>query len=449
MGCTSCGTSSSGSCTTGCGKLDIHDWLGNMSRPLSPFDAVEVRFKGGRKEIFRNTHNLEVYTGDVVVVEAQSGHHMGEITMQGELVRLQLKKKKIKYNDDLPVIYRKASEKDVEKFEQARNRELPTLYRSREIIQDQQLGMKLSDVEYQADNTKATFFYSAEDRVDFRELIKVLASEFKIRVEMKQISLRQEASRLGGIGSCGRELCCSTWLTDFKNVSTSAARYQNLSLNPAKLSGQCGRLKCCLNYELDTYLQVIKEIPKADKPLKTEMGLAFHQKTDIFKKMMWFSYEGDNNWVALKADRVKEIIEINKKGEKVYSLEINEEELIIETTINSDLLELDRKLQKKQPSKQRNKRNRNKGSNNTPQEPRNKRPNNKKNKPEREQKENKPNNQKKNRPRAKKTVDTKVSQTKNTNTTDNAKKEQRTNRPKRQNVTQNKKANNKKDEGNK
>lgn len=243
------GCKNNGGCSTGgCNKMNVFDWLSNMDLPAdSPkFEIVEVRFKGGRKEFFRNSSNLPLVTGDAVIVDVPNGHHLGHVSLMGELVKLQMKKRKItEDSEEVRAIYRIASEKDIEKYEEVKAREMPTMFRTRQLIQEQKLEMKLSDVEYQADNTKATFFYSAEDRVDFRELIKVLAAEFKIRVEMRQISLRQEAGRLGGIGSCGRELCCSTWLTDFKSVSTSAARYQNLSLNPSKLSGQCGRLKCC------------------------------------------------------------------------------------------------------------------------------------------------------------------------------------------------------------
>ncbi|ABG57583.1 conserved hypothetical protein [Cytophaga hutchinsonii ATCC 33406] len=292
---------------------------------LPAFDIIEVRFKNGRKEFFRNTKSLELYAGDPIVVEVQSGHHIGYVSMQGEIVRLQMKKKNVLNNDDIKAIYRKATQKDLEKFEQAKNREASSLYRTREIIVDQKLGMKLSDVEFQADNTKVTFYYSAEDRVDFRELIKMLAGEFKVRIEMKQISLRHEAARLGGIGSCGRELCCSTWLTDFKNVNTSAARYQNLSLNPSKLSGQCGRLKCCLNYELDTYLNALKGIPEVEVPLKTAMGNATLQKTDIFKRIMWFGFQDETTWFPLQVERVIEIIEMNKAGKTPATLESNEE----------------------------------------------------------------------------------------------------------------------------
>ena len=327
-GCsTKSGGCSSGGCSSGgCNKLNSFDWLGNMELDSLPvFDIVEIRFKNGRKEFFRNSKSLELYAGDAVVVEVQSGHHIGYVSMQGEIVRLQMKKKNVLNNDDIKTIYRKATQKDLEKFEQAKNREASSLYRTREIIVDQQLGMKLSDVEFQADNTKVTFYYSAEDRVDFRELIKMLAGEFKVRIEMKQISLRHEAARLGGIGSCGRELCCSTWLTDFKNVNTSAARYQNLSLNPSKLSGQCGRLKCCLNYELDTYLDALKGIPEVEVPLKTAMGNATLQKTDIFKRIMWFGFQDETTWFPLPVERVTEIIEMNKAGKTPATLESNEE----------------------------------------------------------------------------------------------------------------------------
>ena len=239
------GCENNGACGTGgCNKMNVFDWLSNMDVPtFSKYNVVEVKFKGGRKEYFRNVNQVELYAGDPVIVDVPSGHHLGFVSLQGELVRLQLLKKGIKDNDEIKTIYRKANDKDLEKHEQAVARDYPTMYRSREIVKELKLNMKLSDVEYQSDNTKAIFYYSSDDRVDFRELIKTLAGEFKVRIEMKQISLRQEAARVGGIGVCGRELCCSTWLTDFKNVTTSAARYQNLSLNPVKLSGQCGRLK--------------------------------------------------------------------------------------------------------------------------------------------------------------------------------------------------------------
>ena len=312
------------------------------------FDVVEVRFKNGRKDFFRNEKHLDIVTGDPVVVDVPGGHHIGYVSLQGELVRLQMAKKGANDNEDVRRIYRKASIRDLERWEEARNKELPTLYRTKVIIQEQKMGMKLTDVEYQADGTKATFFYSADDRVDFRELIKILALEFRIRIEMRQISLRQEAGRIGGIGVCGRELCCSTWLSEFKSVSTQAARYQNLSLNPGKLSGQCGRLKCCLNYELDTYMEALKDIPQVDEALLTAYGKATLQKTDIFRKIMWFGYDDDNNWHAVSVERVHEIMEMNKKGEKPTSLAEDKIENPFEIpSANSDLAAMDKKFSKK------------------------------------------------------------------------------------------------------
>lgn len=378
MGCSTCATkaadgsvsgcNNNGACGTGgCNKMNVFDWLSNMDLPVvDKFDIVEIRFKNGRKEFFKNTQALELTTGEPVVVDVPNGHHIGYVSLQGELVRLQMQKKKINVDsDEIRSIYRVATLKDLEKLESVKNREMPTLFRTREIIHQLKLGMKLTDVEYQADNTKATFYYSAEDRVDFRELIKVLAGEFKIRVEMRQISLRQEAGRLGGIGSCGRELCCSTWLSDFKTVSTSAARYQNLSLNPSKLSGQCGRLKCCLNYELETYMDALKGIPNTDA-VETEKGKARLLKTDIFKKTMWFGYTGENTWHPVEASRVKEIIALNKEGKKpvtLYEDEFGMEQAEIQT-LNSDLERLDKKFKDKGKGKgksnNRNKKRRNK-----------------------------------------------------------------------------------------
>ena len=364
MACGSCGVDSgdvkgcqsNGGCQTGgCNKLNTFDWLSNMEGAINRFDIVEVRFKNGRKDFFRNTHQLDLTTGDAVVVDVPNGHHIGHVSLQGELVRLQMKKKSVKDNDDVKSIYRIASVKDIEKFRQAKKREESTLYRTREIIQNLKLGMKLTDIEYQADNTKATFYYSADDRVDFRELIKILAGEFRIRIEMRQISLRQEASRLGGVGSCGRELCCSTWLTDFATVTTQAARYQNLSLNPSKLSGQCGRLKCCLNYELETYIEALEDIPQVEKAIQTGAGPAFLQKTDIFRKIMWFSFKDENTWHPVGTDRVHEILEMNASGKKPDTLLDNE---VIEepvASLNSDLVAMDKKFRKGHKNK-RNKR---------------------------------------------------------------------------------------------
>ncbi len=364
-GCSSCSTTSgtSGGCnnngtcgTSDCNKMNSFDWLSHMGIPsIDKFDIVEVKFKGGRKDYYRNVDHLHLTTGDPVVVDVPNGHHLGYISLQGELVRLQMQKRKIKDDDNILRIYRLANQKDIEKWEEAKNREIPTLYRSKQIIDELGLQMKLSDIEYQADNSKATFYYSADDRVDFRELIKILASEFKIRVEMRQISLRQEAGRIGGIGICGRELCCSTWIHDFKSVSTAAARYQNLSLNPSKLSGQCGRLKCCLNYELDTYMAALEDIPQIEKPLLTEAGAAKLQKTDIFRKLMWFSYNNENNWHSISCERVKEIQKMNEKGITPFDLHQNKEKGIDEEALRStlELERLDKKFSTKKKKKKR------------------------------------------------------------------------------------------------
>jgi cell fate regulator YaaT (PSP1 superfamily) len=345
--------------------MNAFDWLSHMGIPsVDKFDLVEVKFKGGRKEYYRNVDFIPLTTGDPIVLDVPNGHHIGYVSLQGELVRLQMQKRKIKNDDNILRIYRVANQKDLEKWEEARNREIPTLYRTKQIIDELKLEMKLSDVEFQADNSKATFFYSAEDRVDFRELIKLLASEFRIRVEMRQISLRQEAGRLGGIGVCGRELCCSTWIYDFKSVNTSAARYQNLSLNPSKLSGQCGRLKCCLNYELDTYMAALSDIPEVEKPLLTEVGPAKLQKTDIFRKLMWFSYNNDNNWHSITCDRVREIQELNAKGTKPTDLK-NNHTRDIEDQISKSNLELEI-LDKKFSGNKRKKKKKSRGDANNP-----------------------------------------------------------------------------------
>ncbi|MEX2513094.1 MAG: regulatory iron-sulfur-containing complex subunit RicT [Cyclobacteriaceae bacterium] len=342
--------------------MNAFDWLSHMGIPeTDKFDIVEVKFKGGRKDYFRNVAHLQITTGDPVIVDVPNGHHIGYVSLQGELVRLQMQKRKIKNDDNILSIYRIANQKDLEKWQEAKNREIPTLYRGKQIIDEMKLSMKLSDIEYQADNSKATFYYSAEDRVDFRELIRFLASEFKIRVEMRQISLRQEAGRIGGIGVCGRELCCSTWIHDFKSVTTSAARYQNLSLNPSKLSGQCGRLKCCLNFELDTYLTALKDIPKVEKPLLTEAGPAKLQKTDIFRKLMWFSYNDDNNWHSLDCERVKVILDLNEKGEMPFNLKQDKpfEGESDYSKSNEDLEILDKKFTPAKRKKKKRAKNRN------------------------------------------------------------------------------------------
>ncbi|EAR02713.1 hypothetical protein FB2170_05480 [Maribacter sp. HTCC2170] len=319
-----------------------------MSLPsgAKPFDVVEVRFKNSRKEFFRNTENLSLSIGDIVATQAQSGHDIGMVTLTGELVKVQMKKKKVKSDsEEIAKLYRKATQKDIDIWQKSRDREEEIKKRSREIAIILKLQMKISDVEFQGDGSKATFYYTAEERVDFRQLIKDMAKAFGIRIEMRQIGYRQEAQRLGGIGSCGRELCCSTWLTDFRSVSTSAARYQQLSLNPQKLAGQCGKLKCCLNYELDLYLEALKDFPPQDTKLFTEKGMAFCQKSDIFKATLWFSYKDEPaNWHILSKDQVIEIVAKNKKKEKVASLEeyaadnIIEEKVVFENVVGQDSL---------------------------------------------------------------------------------------------------------------
>ena len=336
MACTSCSTGSSdggaprgcknnGTCgTDSCNKLTVFDWLSNMTLPggEAPFDCVEVRFKNGRKEFYRNTDKLTLSIGDIVATEGSPGHDIGIVTLTGELVKMQMKKKGVKPYGEVPKIYRKASQKDIDIWSDSRAKEEPMKVIAREIAIKLKLEMKISDIEFQGDASKATFYYTANDRVDFRQLIKDFAREFSVRIEMKQVGFRQEASRLGGIGSCGRELCCSTWLTDFRSVNTSAARYQQLSLNPQKLAGQCGKLKCCLNYELDTYLDALKGMPDMDTKIYTEKGDAVCQKVDIFKGLMWFAYLNDMaHWHIITAAQVKEMVTLNKNKERVSSLE--------------------------------------------------------------------------------------------------------------------------------
>ena len=336
MGCGSCGTGknglpggckNNGACgVSGCNKLEVFDWLANMQLPSGKkeFNFVEVRFKNSRKDFYKNVNQLSLQIGDVVAVEASPGHDIGVITITGELAEIQMKKKGADTkNPEIKKVFRIARREDVQRWQEARLQEDITMMKARTIAIELGLRMKISDVEYQGDKTRATFFYTADERVDFRELIKRLADIFKVRIEMRQIGARQEASRVGGIGSCGRELCCSTWLTDFRTVSTNAARYQQLSLNPQKLAGQCGKLKCCLNYELDGYMEALKIFPKASIKLETEKGIAVHFKTDIFKKIMWYAYENQGAFIpiALTVATVIEVIELNKTGKKPADLD--------------------------------------------------------------------------------------------------------------------------------
>ena len=332
MSCNSCksgssglprGCNNNGNCSSGsCGTFTVFDWLSDISNSkINPFKIVEVRFKNGRKGYYRN-NELNVSIGDTILTESEKGYDIGAVTLTGELVRIQLKKKGINIDDELYSLKRFPNEKEISKWQELMRKESEIQVRARIIAIDLGLKMKISDVEFQADGSKVIFYYTADQRVDFRELIKKYASEFKTRIEMKQVGLRQEASRLGGIGSCGRELCCSTWLNDFRKVNTSAARYQKLSINPQKLAGQCGKLKCCLNYELDTYLDALKDFPKKDIKIKTTKGIAILQKTDIFKKIVWYSYKNNfMDWHEIDLKSLDKMIEINKSGKEVSSLE--------------------------------------------------------------------------------------------------------------------------------
>ncbi len=379
MACNSCSTGkngqpkgckNNGTCgSDGCNKLTVFDWLSNMSLPdgQKPFNCVEVRFKNGRKHYYKNPDNIPLVIGDVVATQAPFGHDVGIVTLTGELVRIQMKRKNVDEDNEEYVrkIYRKASEKDIKVWREMRDKEEPMKVRARQFAIDLNLEMKISDIEYQGDGSKATFYYTAEERVDFRELIKVFARDFKTRIEMRQVGFRQEAARLGGIGSCGRELCCSTWLTDFRSVSTSSARYQQLSLNPLKLAGQCGKLKCCLNYELDTYLEALDNFPKTDIKLQTEKGVAICQKTDIFKGMMWYAYDGEwMNWHKITTEQAREIIQLNEQKKKAVSLEEYASELFEDTKVQIENVvgqdSLTRFDSPKRRKKRRNNRKRNK-----------------------------------------------------------------------------------------
>ncbi len=380
MGCASCsnnngtpsGCKSKGHCATGgCNKMNTYDWLSlNDIIDVDNYKYVEVSFKNGnRKAFLKNPASSRAITGDPVVVEAETGYDVGSITLSGDLVRLQMKKKKVRESTVTKSVIRKANERDLEKLMEARDRENKTMIRARELARNLDLNMKVGEVEYQGDNRKAIFYYIAEGRVDFRELIRHYAREFKIKVEMRQIGARQESALIGGLGSCGRELCCSTWLTDFKTVSTTAARYQNLAINQAKLSGQCGRLKCCLNFELDTYMEAIEAFPKRADSIHTQRGKAVLVKTDIFKGLMYYTYIVDGKrgkFYALPVKRVKEIIAMNKNKEKPADLISAEAYMEMEAAANqndyesvNEVIELPMEERKKKRNNRRKKGGRN------------------------------------------------------------------------------------------
>jgi len=360
-------------------KLEVFDWLKDIKDPESKSRLVEVRFKNTRKDYFENTNDIPLEEGDIIAVEASPGHDIGEVSIIGDLVYRQLKK--IRYpkpQNGFKKIYRKARPADIEKWEEARALEQSTMIKARRIAKDLNLSMKIGDVEYQGDKTKAIFYYIADERVDFRELIKVLADEFKIRIEMRQIGARQEAARIGGIGSCGKELCCSSFINRFVSVTTNSARVQELSLNPQKLAGQCGKLKCCLNYEVDAYVDASKDFPDTNIKLKTKDGEARHLKTDVHKRMMWYilnTKEGSNTIVQLSVDKVKEVIFLNKKGQDIS--ELKDESIVtekpdkveFENVVGQDSLTRfdEKKKRAPRPKNNRNNRNRNRNRKNDKQ----------------------------------------------------------------------------------
>ena len=365
------GCRNNGNCSTGgCNRLNTFDWLSAMEiEDVEPFNVVEVSFKNGaRKSFYYNQPYTRALTGNMVVVESQAGTDIGRISLSGELVRLQMRKKKVQEDAYFPKVIRVANERDMEKFAESKAKEHPSMVRARAIARTLDLSMKIGDVEYQADGRKATFYYTADGRVDFRELIRHYAKEFKVKIEMRQIGARQESARIGGLGPCGRELCCSTWLTSYKTVSTAAARYQNLAINQAKLSGQCGRLKCCLNYELDTYMEALSNFPEKAEKLFTEEGKAVLLKTDIFKGIMYYGYEkegGRGRFYPLDLEQVREIREMNQQGQKPASLaevmvqpEYEEAEVQFSDDVTGfiELPAEERRKKKRKPSRNRPKR---------------------------------------------------------------------------------------------
>lgn len=375
MGCGNCGSKvdgkpsgckSNGNCSSGgCNKMNVFDWLGTIPLPgdTKPFPIIEVSFNSGsRKEYFKTNTAYSIGKGEWVTVEGSGGFDLGQVSLTGELVKLQMKKYGVQDQSALKRVLRPATTEDISLFDSTKLREKEIMVRSRAIAKELKVDMKIGEVELQADGKKATFYYTAEHRVDFRELIKVFANDFKIKIEMRQIGARQESGKVGGIGSCGRELCCSTWLTDFKSVNTTAARYQSLSINQTKLSGQCGRLKCCLNFELDTYMDALRLFPSNADHIQTAQGKASLIKKDIFRNLMWYSFSGSSKQYPMTIERVKEILALNKEGkfpEELQAVEIEstaKEKLKIDMGFVNDVGQITLKnLEKKKPSKKKKK----------------------------------------------------------------------------------------------
>jgi cell fate regulator YaaT (PSP1 superfamily) len=340
-------------------KLSTFDWLCDLPETEADTDYVEVQFKNTRKGYFLNSTKIPLEKGDMVAVESSPGHDIGEVTLTGRLVLLQMKKNNVKFEKmENRRIYRKAKEADIEKYKEAKAKEQETMIKSRQIAEKMKLNMKIGDVEYQGDGNKAIFYYIADERVDFRQLIKVFAETFKVRIEMKQIGARQEAGRIGGIGPCGRELCCSGWMTNFSSVSTSAARYQDISLNPQKLAGQCAKLKCCMNFELDIYTDALRDFPSKEVQLETKDATYYHYKTDVFKGLISYSTAPNlgANIVTISVERAKEIVAMNKKGKRPFALEDIPQEKTKKADFDiiddSDLTRFDKR--KRKPKKQTN-----------------------------------------------------------------------------------------------
>ena len=322
-------------------KLQSTNWLADVPGGLNDFEIVEVSFKNTRKGFFKNSSHIPLQIGDMVAVEANPGHDVGRVSMVGKLVKLQMKRANLRPDLEILRVFRKAKQSDLERYEEAKAKEVDTMIRSRKIAEDLKLNMKIGDVEYQGDGNKAIFYYIADERVDFRQLIKVLADVFKVRIEMKQIGARQEAGRIGGIGPCGRPLCCSSWMSNFVSVATSAARYQDISLNPQKLAGQCAKLKCCMNFEIDSYVEAVKQLPEKNIVLETKDNQYYHFKTDIFKREMTYSTDRNiaANLVVLSAERVFEVIALNKNGVKPDKLNLDSDERQREYNMYGDIIE--------------------------------------------------------------------------------------------------------------